>query len=687
MRSVRPVTLRAICLLLLALAPALLLSAGTRKVRADPRPRTDATERFGINVLGSITPYDVAQLHIHWYQNWGVQAHPSQPNGVEYVQVIRLREDPSNPDYDYWPPDWNRVADALTANPGALWLIGNEPDHRGQDNCLASEYAARYHECYTFIKDRDPSARVSPAGLVQVTPLRLHWLNDVLAAYRDAYGTDLPADVWNIHVQILCETCGWGATYPPGLQQYQQSEGRYYSSQDAANVDIFIQHVRDFRLWMRDHGYRDNPLILSEYGVLQPSGCGYLGGSDVAKGNQMVKDFMTGTFDYMLEAVDPELGYPEDDNRLVQRWAWYSLNARMSAPDCSYLTSANGSLYDWQDVTLLTEFGVHWKEYTDALLPPTETILVGHTTPQRYQAEGDPSWVVTLALFLDGPGQAETSVQTDAYGAFTTTVSASGTYTIGVKGSHTLENRLREVVLAEGTNQVDLGTLLEGDADNDNVVSILDYSLLYNTFDSVDPRTDFNQDGIVDSLDYSLLYTNFDEVGPRYLTETPASGLLTPLDAPLLLRVGGGTLTPGQTLTVPVYLSTGTQEVDAAQFRLRLDPTMLRAVDAAGQPATEINPGPLLSQVIRNRVDPVTGEVYFVAGVPFDQPPAQGEILLATLHVQAVGSVGQTVLQVEEAIVGRAGMPLPVTLEEGHVTVGRMLYLPLGYHAPEGDVP
>jgi hypothetical protein len=42
-----------------------------------------------------------------------------------------------------------------------------------------------------------------------------------------------------------------------------------------------------------------------------------------------VRTFMLRTFDYFSTAADPELGFPADGNRLVQRWAWYSLNDRL----------------------------------------------------------------------------------------------------------------------------------------------------------------------------------------------------------------------------------------------------------------------------------------------------------------------------------------------------------------------
>jgi len=649
-----------------------------------PRPLSDTT-RFGMN--GQIAPNDVEQLNIGWYMNWRHAVSPSQPNGVEYAQMVRLRDDPSDPPYDYWPPDWDTVAAAVAANPGALWLIGNEPDHRGQDNCLASEFASRYHECYTFIKVRDPTARVTPAGIVQATPLRLHWLDDVLVAYQTSYGLPMPVDAWQMHAQILCETCAWGATYPPGMAEYQQSEGRYYSSQDAADVSIFIEQIVAFRTWMRDNGYRDKPLIISEFGVLQPSGCGYLGGGDVALGNQMVKDFMTGTFDYCLQAADSAIGYPADGDRLVQRWAWYSRNARMSEPDCTYITSANGSLYDWQELSLLTEFGLHFQQYTEGLIPtptpsqtatatptitPTVTAtpiaaIVGHTTPQRYQPAGDVSWVTALTVTLSStPGSPlEQQVLTDAFGVFTTTLDVlGGTYEIGAKGAHTLESSRRDVVIGQGAQHVDFGVLLEGDANDDNEVGILDYSLLYTAFDSSQPSSDFNQDGIVDVLDYSLLYTNYDRAGPVY--SGSSSDHFGQHQNGVRLSISGGDVVLGAALPVEIRIFAGDAEVDVCQLRLHFAPDLLRVIDDHGSVARTITPGEQLTQVIRNSVDNKTGEIYFVAGAGLGAPAATGKIVVARFRVSAISSMeATTTMTITDSTIGRAGMPYHVTEESG----------------------
>lgn len=74
-----------------------------------------------------------------------------------------------------------------------------------------------------------------------------------------------------------------------------------------------------FRQWMKDRGYRETPLYLSEYGILMPPDYG-----DPPLGPARVNTYMTRTFDYLTTATSATLGYPADGNRLVQKWSWYS---------------------------------------------------------------------------------------------------------------------------------------------------------------------------------------------------------------------------------------------------------------------------------------------------------------------------------------------------------------------------
>jgi len=80
-------------------------------------------------------------------------------------------------------------------------------------------YARAYHELYALLKSADPTAQVAVGGIVQATPLRLKYLDMIRQTYRQLYGAELPADLWNIHTFVLREEAdSWGADLPPGIE-------------------------------------------------------------------------------------------------------------------------------------------------------------------------------------------------------------------------------------------------------------------------------------------------------------------------------------------------------------------------------------------------------------------------------------------------------------------------------------
>ncbi len=351
---------RGLCLS--AVAAVLLVVASA--VCADPGPLYTTQERFGVGVArhyGDITDYDVASLHIGWYMDWDLRANALRPGGLEYAQLVTTR--PGS-----FPPNWNILGAAVRANPGSMWFIGNEPDASpGIMDCQPPEtYATAYHEIYTFVKSLDPSARLGPGGVIEPTPLRLRYLDMVLASYQDQYGAPLPADFWATHVQILQEQRGdWGAGIPQGIAD---DTGRLYSIQDNGDPAIFEQLIREMRSWMAERGLRDKPLIVSEYGVLMPSL--YLCYCyDYSVGDAIVINFMKRSFDFLLSARDDAIGYPADENRLVQRWSWYSLNDKpYDLPP--YGEGYNGGLFDFRSAQypgVLTVFGEAFRSYTSHL--------------------------------------------------------------------------------------------------------------------------------------------------------------------------------------------------------------------------------------------------------------------------------------------------------------------------------
>ena len=79
-------------------------------------------------------------------------------------------------------------------------------------------------------------------------------------------------------------------------------------------MTIFRQQILDLPLDGRT-GLRTGRSS-SQYGILMPESYGFA--------PDAVAGFMADTFDFFLTAADAELGYPADDNRLVQAFCWYS---------------------------------------------------------------------------------------------------------------------------------------------------------------------------------------------------------------------------------------------------------------------------------------------------------------------------------------------------------------------------
>lgn len=347
---------------------AVLLPLGTALAQSCPL-YPSAHLRMGFNVAPDggidINNYDAARLGAGWYHNYGIRKTPYKPGGIQYHQMVRPYFDMKNLPTVLGP--------TVDANPGAMWILGNEPDRYGQDGQTAAEYAVFYHDAYTFLKNRDPSSRVAIGGVVQPTPLRLRYLDLILAEYQQRYGVAMPVEIWDIHNFILPENCEWGASIPPGLEAYR-SEGTACDTtlNKHGDIAIFKQQIRDFRQWMKARGYQDRPLIISEYGILLSKYHGY----DYAR----VRNFMTASFDYMINTTDSTLGYTADGNRLVQEFAWFSLNYWEFNINTYF--GLNGNLFDHdsrQIMPLGLDYAAYAKKVTNQTIDLAATDL--HITP------------------------------------------------------------------------------------------------------------------------------------------------------------------------------------------------------------------------------------------------------------------------------------------------------------------
>lgn len=411
---------------------------------ADVEPESIAISapicRYGVSSwYQADLPY-LQQMRVGWVLDFGVRMNRTLPPGVEYTPVVRMVQDKDPltgarlPSYRILTQPLNDAPGGLgpivTANPGTLWLIGNEVDRvYWQDDLEPALYAEAYHEVYHFIKARDPSARIAISGLVQVTPGRLQYLDIVWQAYLDKYGVPMPVDVWNMHLYILPERRAYQPGDPPGLPFYDsraavaigtdpelaiwESDGTsnqcsredVYCYAEHDDIGIFAQQVEAMRRWMKQKGQQNKPLILSEFSLLYP----YIPEGDSCYlqdefGNcftpERVVTFMNRSLDYLENAADPNLGYPLDNYRLVQQWLWYTMYDFYTPGTVNNMVTVNAD----GEYTGLSLNGVTYRNRVLANPPYTNVVITGASSPTAVIPTGSSTISVTLQATLRNNG-------------------------------------------------------------------------------------------------------------------------------------------------------------------------------------------------------------------------------------------------------------------------------------------
>jgi hypothetical protein len=153
--------------------------------------------------------------------------------------------------------------------------------------------------------------------------------------------------------------------------------------------------------------------------------------------------------------------------------------------------------------------------------PTVSGLLIGSVDLQGRPVPPNRFWQTGLrvTLYHEGMMEAQMPVTTDQRGRFQVGQIRADVYDITVKSPHSLANRREDVYVGIGVTSVYMGTLLEGDTNDDNQIDILDFSLFRTLFASSDSRADFNGDGYVDIVDFSLLRANFGRMGDILLPD------------------------------------------------------------------------------------------------------------------------------------------------------------------------
>lgn len=175
-----------------------------------------------------------------------------------------------------------------------------------------------------------------------------------------------------------------------------------------------------------------------------------------------------------------------------------------------------------------------------------------------------------------------------------------GVYDITVKERNYLKAIARNVTISGNKENIlfdpeisgmPVGELRGGDCNNDNAVTLADFSLLSKYFGQVNEDVDINNDGIVNILDFSILSTNFGYVGvdgrPLAPKQTlPDDGSNGNIKFIVYTNRDPKTISPGDEFDVNIKIDNA-RRLKGYSIRLQYDPDTFRLTESDGKPARE----------------------------------------------------------------------------------------------------
>ncbi len=292
---------------------------------------------------------------------------------------------------------------------------------------------------------------------------------------------------------------------------------------------------------------------------------------------------------------------------------------------------------------------------TISVLSQDETLITQDCMDCKVSLQGRPAippshprWETDLKIYVGD--NAPYTIKTDGLG-HCVLPEPSGNYSICVKGPHTLANRIGPPLVLDNDNRLDLGTLLEGDIDDDNKVDLLDRSHLKTSKDkcqgddSYNANADLNVDTCVNTADYNLFKDNFKK--PKGDENPAVCEWDTSVTPPMLRkRVRDDNLVTLRTTPILANLMAGTsfdvaiqviapQAIDAAAAYLNFDPQRLQV--------NHLIAGETFDSVLENNFDNEQGEINFVAGA-WDNELPKGIFTLVTINFTLLGKGGEQTL-------------------------------------------
>ncbi|MBI3980838.1 hypothetical protein HY345_02470 [Candidatus Microgenomates bacterium] len=272
-------------------------------------------KRFGIGWGYTTVDYDlyapvVTDLGIGWYTDWAPHnttpkiAEDMAKRGLERLTLVLTRSP-----YRYYSTEGcNELKKYVSENPGAFkpdvtyWSVGNELGY-DPDDLTANKYATEFISWRDCIKSINPNY---PVGSGAITSMWVVLPRTYPLSCTDIESANSGKSYFKTYINRIRSLNG--NKLPDFIMMHAYNTCYPALPGENTNFSKFKNGIITYRQVMKELGLQNKELWIKEF-----NSSGYEG------------DFLKDSFEFLLNTKDKDLGYPEDEYRLVQRFAWFML--------------------------------------------------------------------------------------------------------------------------------------------------------------------------------------------------------------------------------------------------------------------------------------------------------------------------------------------------------------------------
>ncbi len=275
----------------------------------------------------SLDEFNYQNLNAGWYFDWGSgNGNSGGPKvNLEYMGLVGGYRSSSDAEI---ASECKGLKAKIIANrskypSGMMWTVGNEIGW--DDGRSAATYAREFSAWRTCLKSIDPTFKVGTGAIIQPT-LRLPFNNkDIVCVNKeypvkdtgltDANGYQSGTNYFIAFIKALRDQYN---NLPDFVVNhgYTPCNNASYATTNWKSSGLFEASIVEQRRVMKLLGLQNIDLIIKEFAPLPYT--------DYTS----IQTYMSQTVDFLVNRnKNTDLGQPEDNYRMVQRWAWFNLNS------------------------------------------------------------------------------------------------------------------------------------------------------------------------------------------------------------------------------------------------------------------------------------------------------------------------------------------------------------------------